>query len=229
VRIAVRRRTAILHSSIPSPQRAFVGDPPEDSGNTESARLAAKKPQGPVAGRLAEALARRPPAGGDLSNAFKGTLFAPGTDIQLLAGPTLTANKSFQDININPDTIQSGQTAFTRASSTSDPRALQRATSGNIAACRYTNTSMTIHINIADGNLHDISLYGLDWDSLARSERIDIIDPSNGNVLSTQTLSNFASGEYLTWKVGGHVQIKITNLDSSANAVLSGLFFGPAT
>ncbi|MGA7502424.1 MAG: hypothetical protein WBX00_37485, partial [Isosphaeraceae bacterium] len=38
---------------------------------------------------------------GDLSNdTFQTTVYAPGTDVPLLAGPTLTANKSFQDVDI---------------------------------------------------------------------------------------------------------------------------------
>ena len=48
-------------------------------------------------------------AAGDLANdTFQTIVYAPGTDIPLLAGPTLTANKSFQDIDINAGSLPSG-------------------------------------------------------------------------------------------------------------------------
>src|SRR5581483_7415681 len=72
------------------------------------------------------------------------------------------------------------------------------------------------------------ALYLLDFDGGGgRSERIDVLDAVTGAVLDSQTASNFGSGEYLVWSLGGHVQLRITKL-SGPNAVLSGLFFGPA-
>ena len=48
-------------------------------------------------------------AAGDLANdTFQTIVYAPGTDIPLLAGPTLTANKSFQDIDINAGSLNTG-------------------------------------------------------------------------------------------------------------------------
>ena len=46
---------------------------------------------------------------GDLSNdTFQTTVYAPGTDVPLLAGPTFTANKSFQDVDILAGSLGSG-------------------------------------------------------------------------------------------------------------------------
>jgi hypothetical protein len=51
----------------------------------------------------------------------------------------------------------------------------------------------------------------------------------SGAVLDTRDVSSFQSGTYLTWNLKGHVRLVITNLSASSNAVLSGLFFGPAS
>jgi hypothetical protein len=73
--------------------------------------------------------------------------------------------------------------------------------------------------------MHQVALYLLDWDTTARSERVDILDAGTGTLLDSQTASAFHGGKYLVWNLSGHVQIKITRL-AGANAVLSGLFFG---
>ena len=113
---------------------------------------------------------------------------------------------------------------------TSDVRGLQipGSPSSRIAACWY-GTSFTIDVNLTDGQVHPVSLYMLDWDSapVARSEQIQVLDGSSGTVLNTQTISNFHSGEYLTWNVSGHVQFTVTCLVGNV-AVVSGLFIGPA-
>ena len=112
----------------------------------------------------------------------------------------------------------------------SDVRGLQipGSPSGRIAACWY-GTSFTIDVNLTDGQVHLVSLYAVDWDSnpVARSEQIQVLDGSSGAVLNTQTISNFQSGEYLTWNVSGHVQFTVTCLVGNV-AVVSGLFIGPA-
>ena len=123
--------------------------------------------------------------------------------------------------------LPSGQSFFTWAASTSDARALQRASSGRIAATWYASTSFQTDVNLIDGNVHQVALYVVDWDSAVRSERIDVLDASNNQVLNTQTVSSFHGGEYLIWNVSGHVIFKITTLAGS-NSVLSGLFFSAA-
>jgi hypothetical protein len=40
-------------------------------------------------------------------------------------------------------------------------------------------------------------------------------------------VTNFSAGEYLTWNLKGHVQVRVTNTGASGNTcVVSGLFFG---
>jgi len=117
---------------------------------------------------------------------------------------------------------------YSWSGSPSDGRALQRAAMGStsrIAATWYSSDSFFIHVGINDGKTHQIALYALDWDSYARTEKIQIIDDTTGIVLDTRQLSNFHGGVYLVWNVSGNVTLKVTNTGSS-NAVVSGLFFG---
>jgi hypothetical protein len=122
----------------------------------------------------------------------------------------------------------SGQSSYTWASSTSDNRALQRAsTGGRIASCWYSFNSITLSVNLTDSRAHKLSLYVLDWDVLGRSERINILDAGTGAPLDSETVSNFSAGKYLTWTVKSPVVLIITNL-GGVNAVISGLFFDAA-
>jgi hypothetical protein len=54
---------------------------------------------------------------------------------------------------------------------------------------------------------------------------VDILDTS-GNILDTRPVSSFVNGQYLVWNLSGHVVVRITNTNGSANAVVSGLFLG---
>jgi hypothetical protein len=109
-----------------------------------------------------------------------------------------------------------------------DPRALQRGVAaGRIAATWFSSTSFAVDVNVTDGNLHNVALYNLDWDSTARAQRVDILDGNSGSVLDSRTVTGFNGGQYLIWTVSGHITIRITRT-AGDNAVLSGLFFGTA-
>jgi hypothetical protein len=115
----------------------------------------------------------------------------------------------------------------TWAGSTTDPRALQDAVgTSRIAACWYSSKSFTVDVDLTDGQVHDLELYFLDWDSTSRGELVTISNAVTGAVLTTQTVSSFHSGVYLIWEVSGNVLITFTKV-SGANAVLSGLFLDP--
>ena len=118
----------------------------------------------------------------------------------------------------------SGQTNYTWAGSTTDPRALQDAGGvGRTAAAWYSKTSFTVDVNLTDGKAHELALYFLDWDKQGRSEQVVISSEATGKPLDTESISSFSGGEYLDWDVTGNVVITITNT-GPANAVLSGLF-----
>jgi hypothetical protein len=123
----------------------------------------------------------------------------------------------------------SGYYSYVWAGSTSEPRALQKPNSSDrIAPCWYHPTGFNVDLNFTDGKTHQVAFYLLDWDSAnLRSERIDVLDAANGNVLDTRSAANFSNGQYLVWNLGGHVVLRFTNT-SQLQAVVSGLFFGPA-
>ena len=126
---------------------------------------------------------------------------------------------------------------------TTDPRALQKPPgaggSGRIAACWFTNGSptYTIDIGVTDGETHRLAMYLLDWDGYGggRVERIVAVNATTGATLDSRTVGQpkgdtnandqFRNGKYLVWLVRGHVRFTVTNLNTSANAVVSGIFF----
>jgi hypothetical protein len=125
--------------------------------------------------------------------------------------------------------MSAGESSWTWAAIATDQRALNTAGgTGRIAACVYSPTSFTVDVNLTDGLTHDLELYFLDWGSNTRAEQVTIRNATTGAVLNTQTISSFNSGVYLQWAVSGNVRITFTRT-SGANAVLSGLFFDPAT
>lgn len=114
--------------------------------------------------------------------------------------------------------------------STSDARALQKAnsTTDRVAATLYTETNLTIDINLTDGEEHRVAAYVLDWDGNdIRSQRFDVLDAATGVVLDTRSVAAFSSGRYLVWRLRGHVKVRMTHTGvAGSNAVISGLFFG---
>jgi hypothetical protein len=123
----------------------------------------------------------------------------------------------------------SGNLSYTWTPSTSDPRALQKGSSSTdrIAACWYSGNSFSIDLNFNDAKTHQVALYLLDYDVFGggRTQKVDILD-TTGNVLDTRLVSGFSNGQYLVSNLSGHVIARITNTNPSANAVVSGLFFG---
>ncbi len=113
--------------------------------------------------------------------------------------------------------------------STSDVRGLQKALtpSDRIAATWYTPSTYTLDIAINDGQTHILALYALDWDGGGtRTQTIDLRDTATNALLDSRNISNFSSGLWLVWNISGNVTVVLRNTGS--NAVLSGIFFGPA-
>ena len=127
--------------------------------------------------------------------------------------------------NVTP----SGTLPYTWAGSTGDPRAMQKLASptDRIAACLYTNSVMSLDVNLTDGNSHQVALYLLDWDNYnGRTQRVEVLDGNTSAVLDTRVASGFTNGQYLVWSLRGHVILRITNINSSSNAVIGGILFG---
>ena len=75
------------------------------------------------------------------------------------------------------------QLNFTWAGSTSDPRALLvPGTSSGIASAWYSPAPFSVAINFTDSATHQVAIYFLDWDSGGRTENVQIVDASSGQL-----------------------------------------------
>lgn len=117
-----------------------------------------------------------------------------------------------------------GALSWTWAASTADVRALQRpAGGGRFAATWYSSDTFDLDLNLTDGQPHRVALYGVDFDSDGRVQRIDVLDAVTGAVLDSRTMSGFVGGQYAVWTITGHVIFRVTRTGGT-NAVISGLF-----
>jgi hypothetical protein len=120
----------------------------------------------------------------------------------------------------------SGHASFTWASSTTDIRALQRASgTDRIAATWYSNFSFDLEFLLTDNQVHQLALYCLDWDTNTRIQRIDVFNWTTGELLDTRTIQQFNGGQYLIWNVSGRIVFRITHVEGW-NGVVEGIFFG---
>ncbi|MCP4453736.1 MAG: hypothetical protein GY809_19930 [Planctomycetes bacterium] len=122
----------------------------------------------------------------------------------------------------------SGKSDHTWAPSTTDIRALEKATGDDrLAACWFNSTPWTIDINFTDGRKHQVAAYFLDWDANNRGTAVEILDAESGEILDSQDMTEYIEGKYLVWEIKGHVVINVIHV-SATNAVISGLFFDKA-
>jgi subtilisin family serine protease len=123
----------------------------------------------------------------------------------------------------------SGGTPVVLQDPSSNTAALQEATSpaSRIEAYDASASTETINLDFTDGVSHQVALYVADLDHRRRTEMVQIVDALTGAVLGSQTVSNFAGGQYLVFDLSGDVQIVLTNLNASTSAVFSGIFFDP--
>lgn len=121
-----------------------------------------------------------------------------------------------------------GYSSPTWMASTTDVRALQKASASDRVAARWDSTSfLTIDLNLTDGASHQIAIYGLDWDGNNRIQRIDVLDWASNVLLDSRTISSFNGGQYLVWNIKGRVKIIVNKL-GGRSAVVSGLYFSSA-
>jgi hypothetical protein len=121
-----------------------------------------------------------------------------------------------------------GVSTFTWEASTTDARALEIPGGSRRVAAAWYNNADVLAVDFADGQPHDLALYSVDWTNIGRVEEIQVFSRTTGAVLDTETIANFANGVYLQWVITGSVLIVVTPL-VGPNAVVSGIFFDPAT
>ena len=107
-----------------------------------------------------------------------------------------------------------------------DPRALQRAGEGRIAAAWYCNNAMDLEISLKDDRLHQLAFYLLDWDTNQRAQTVEIRRREDYKLVDMQSAKTFQKGRYLVWNVKGDLTVHIS-CDGGNNALLSAIFFDP--
>jgi len=120
----------------------------------------------------------------------------------------------------------SGKTIITPIGSTTDPRALQVPTNASDRVVGYLTDpdQLSLNMDFTDGQTHRVSFYVDDFEKAGRSELFELVDRSTGDVLSSQTVSKFTGGRYLTFDLTGGVTIRITKI-KGPSAILNGVFF----
>jgi len=108
-----------------------------------------------------------------------------------------------------------------------DERALLNSTDiARTTGCWGSNTSFTFDITLTDGQWRQVALYAVDWDKQGRQMKVEILDPSGTQVLDTQETGAYIDGQYLVWRLKGHVKMRVTRV-AGPNALVMGLFFAP--
>ena len=153
---------------------------------------------------------------------WKGT-YGSGTNGILLVGQAT-------NLVVGTAVGWSGGSYFTLNASTPSPFALERV--GNtlptdrFLGCYFSPTNFTVSVSLPSGVTNTLALYLVLAEG--RSERVDLINPANGSLLNSQTVTGSSNGVYLVWAVNGNVQAKVTRL-AGANAMISAVFIGNGT
>ena len=121
----------------------------------------------------------------------------------------------------------SQQSFYVWAASTTDGRGLRRSSGTDRLAATWYGAAFDLDLTLNDGQPHQVAFYVVDWDTTARSQRIDVLDATTGAVLDTRTITDYHGGQYLVWTLTGHVRLRFTSL-AGWNTVVSGIFFGGA-
>ncbi|MFN7928863.1 MAG: DUF6605 domain-containing protein [Blastocatellia bacterium] len=111
---------------------------------------------------------------------------------------------------------------------TTDSRALQRVQNDTRFAWAWAaEQGFVLDINLTDEQEHLISVYCLDWENVGLEQTITITDALENTVLDTQEVRDANGGQYLVWRLKGHVQLTVT--PAQGEALVSGVFFDPVT
>jgi hypothetical protein len=114
------------------------------------------------------------------------------------------------------------------AASTSDPRALQKpsSTTDRMAGAWHSADEFYFNLQFTDNAQHQITFYFVDYETSGREQKIELFNRTTGELLDARILSNFEEGVYLTYRLEGNVQLKVSRL-AGPNSVMSAIFFDP--
>jgi len=121
-------------------------------------------------------------------------------------------------------TLTTSGNATTYESSSGSFSALERKSTGRIASAVTGLGSVSLGLDLTDGQVHRVDVYVLDWNGEnASSEKVAVFDASTGAVLSSETVSGYSLGKYVAFDITGNVTIMATSANGRI-ATVSGLF-----
>jgi hypothetical protein len=129
-----------------------------------------------------------------------------------------------------------GTNDITWSANTTDEKALQKPApdTDRVAASKQSQLHEIIDVNLNGGlqDLKKVSLYLLDWDNAegGRQTLVDVMDANTGKLLDSRIVNDYQNGKYLTYRVAGHVQFRLTrlfkeNMGEVGPPTISGVFF----
>jgi subtilisin family serine protease len=113
--------------------------------------------------------------------------------------------------------------AYAKNIKSNDPRLLTNsAGTARATGYLYSPTSLSFGFNFGT-TTQRLSLYAASVDKPNRTETVSVYDATTGLLLQSVSLSNFASGKYVSFDLTGAVTVSITTT-GNAGVVLNGLF-----
>jgi len=95
------------------------------------------------------------------------------------------------------------------------------------AGCRYTHSNDNITLYVNDNDIHELSLYMVDYDTYqgGRDQNIEILDMYDNVLVGAINVTDFNDGIWLRYSFSGSIKIRLTNNHPTANAVISAIMF----
>jgi hypothetical protein len=124
--------------------------------------------------------------------------------------------------------VNTGGTTNAVWAETAVVQALSKATCTNIndrIAANWNNLT-NMHFDLILDRPYEIAMYCLDWNSLGLAQRVEVKSTPTSPPLCSVTVSNFAMGKYLRYRVAGSVRVNITAV-KPISTMVSGIFFDP--
>jgi len=96
--------------------------------------------------------------------------------------------------------------------------------------CAWFGPVVQIDFSFPDAAAHRVAIYFCDFDGMGRSQTVDLLDASQSppqKLTPTKPLTTFGQGVYLVYDVVCGARLQVTST-AGPNAVVNGIFFGPA-
>ena len=97
----------------------------------------------------------------------------------------------------------------------------------NMTSTFSTANSFEVDVKISDSSAHQVSFYAVDWDSVTRGFRVEVLN-ANDELIDSRDVTTYNAGVWYKWNVRGRVKFRIQAI-SGSNGIISGIFFDPVS